>query len=72
MASGANACVLHHPADDAVIRDGELVLLDAGCELHGYASDVTRTFPANGRFSDAQREVYQVVLASRNAAMHCI
>lgn len=72
VASGANACVLHHLADDQLIHDGELVLLDAGCELSGYASDVTRTFPANGRFSDAQRQVYDVVLASRNAAVQCI
>ena len=51
VAAGANACVLHYRADQAPIRDGELVLIDAGCELDGYASDITRTFPANGRFS---------------------
>jgi len=51
VAAGANACVLHYRADAAPVRDGELVLIDAGCELDGYASDITRTFPANGRFS---------------------
>ena len=50
VAAGANACVLHYRADTAPIRDGELVLIDAGCELDGYASDITRTFPANGHF----------------------
>jgi Xaa-Pro aminopeptidase len=51
VAAGANACVLHYRADTAPIRSGELVLIDAGCELDGYASDITRTFPANGRFT---------------------
>ena len=53
VAAGANACVLHYRADTAPIRDGELVLIDAGCELDGYASDITRTFPANGTFHRA-------------------
>ncbi len=69
VAAGANACVLHYRADTAPIRDGELVLIDAGCELDGYASDITRTFPANGRFSAAQRELYDLVLASQQAAV---
>jgi len=68
VAAGANACVLHYRADDAPIRDGELVLIDAGCELDGYASDITRTFPANGKFSGPQRALYDLVLASQNAA----
>ena len=51
VAAGANACVLHYRADAAPVRNGELVLIDAGCELDGYASDITRTFPANGKFS---------------------
>lgn len=51
VAAGANACVLHYRADAAPVRDGELVLIDAGCELDGYASDITRTFPANGKFT---------------------
>ncbi|MEI2756012.1 MAG: M24 family metallopeptidase [Chitinophagaceae bacterium] len=53
VAAGANACVLHYRADNAPVRDGELVLIDAGCELDGYASDITRTFPANGRYAGA-------------------
>jgi Xaa-Pro aminopeptidase len=69
VAAGANACVLHYRADAAPVRDGELVLIDAGCELDGYASDITRTFPANGRFTGAQREMYDLVLASQDAAV---
>ena len=69
VAAGANACVLHYRADNAPIRDGELVLIDAGCELDGYASDITRTFPANGRFSGPQRALYELVLASQEAAI---
>ena len=69
VAAGANACVLHYRAGDAPIRDGELVLIDAGCELDGYASDITRTFPANGRFSGPQRALYELVLASQRAAV---
>ena len=69
VAAGANACVLHYRADNAPIRDGELVLIDAGCELDGYASDITRTFPANGRFSGPQRALYDLVLASQVAAI---
>ena len=68
VAAGANACVLHYRAGNAPIRDGELVLIDAACELHGYASDITRTFPANGRFSGPQRALYELVLASQDAA----
>ncbi|MEY4267274.1 MAG: hypothetical protein RIS90_1809 [Pseudomonadota bacterium] len=69
VAAGANACVLHYRADTAPVRDGELVLIDAGCELDGYASDITRTFPANGRFSGPQRTLYALVLASQYAAV---
>ena len=69
VAAGANACVLHYRADVAPVRDGELVLIDAGCELDGYASDITRTFPANGRFSGPQRALYELVLASQDAAI---
>jgi Xaa-Pro aminopeptidase len=69
VAAGANACVLHYRADDAPIRDGELVLIDAGCELDGYASDITRTFPANGKFSAPQRALYDLVLAAQDAAV---
>jgi Xaa-Pro aminopeptidase len=69
VAAGANACVLHYRADAAPIRDGELVLIDAGCELDGYASDITRTFPANGKFTGPQRTLYELVLASQQAAI---
>jgi Xaa-Pro aminopeptidase len=69
VAAGANACVLHYRADAAPVRDGELVLIDAGCELDGYASDITRTFPANGKFTGPQRTLYDLVLASQNAAV---
>ena len=69
VAAGANACVLHYRADAAPVRSGELVLIDAGCELDGYASDITRTFPANGKFTDPQRELYDLVLASQEAAV---
>ncbi|WP_323121432.1 aminopeptidase P N-terminal domain-containing protein [Burkholderia alba] len=69
VAAGANACVLHYPAGNAAARDGDLILIDAACELDGYASDITRTFPANGRFSGPQRALYDVVLAAQEAAI---
>ena len=69
VAAGANACVLHYRADAAPVRTGELVLIDAGCELDGYASDITRTFPANGTFTGPQRVLYDLVLASQEAAV---
>ncbi len=69
VAAGANACVLHYRADAGRVRSGELVLIDAGCELDGYASDITRTFPANGTFSGAQKTLYELVLASQEAAI---
>ena len=69
VAAGANACVLHYRADAAPVREGELVLIDAACELDGYASDITRTFPANGRFTGPQRDLYDLVLASQQAAI---
>jgi Xaa-Pro aminopeptidase len=68
VAAGPNACVLHYRADVAPVREGDLVLIDAGCELDGYASDITRTFPANGRFTGPQRTLYDIVLASQEAA----
>ena len=68
VAAGANACVLHYRADAAPVRDGELVLIDAGCRLDGYASDITRTFPANGKFT-APSALYDLVLASQDAAV---
>lgn len=69
VASGANACVLHYVANDGVLRSGDLVLIDAACEIDGYASDITRGFPVNGRFSGAQRDVYELVLAAQAAAI---
>ena len=69
VAGGANACVMHYRDNDRELKDGELLLLDAGCELDYYASDITRTFPVNGRFSPAQRAVYEVVLEAQLAAI---
>ncbi len=69
VAAGANACVLHYRADAAPVRKGELVLIDAGCELDGYASDITRTFPGDGKFTGPQRALYDLVLASQDAAV---
>jgi len=69
VAGGANACVLHYVDNAAELRDGDLLLIDAGCELDGYASDITRTFPVNGRFSGEQKAVYELVLAAQAAAM---
>ena len=72
VAGGANACVLHYVFNDAPLRDGDLLLIDAGCELDGYASDLTRTYPVNGCFSAAQREVYEIVLAAQRAAIESV
>ena len=64
VATGENACILHYRAGNAVLHDGDLCLIDAGCELDSYASDITRTFPVNGKFSSAQKQVYEIVLAN--------
>ena len=69
VAAGANACVLHYRAGPAPLKAGELCLIDAGCELDGYASDITRTFPTNGRFTPAQRRLYDLVLQAQKAAI---
>ena len=69
VASGASACVLHYNENNARMEDGGLLLIDAGCELDGYASDITRTWPINGRFSGAQKDVYELVLAAQAAAI---
>jgi Xaa-Pro aminopeptidase len=69
VAAGANACVLHYRAGEAELKAGDLCLIDAGCELDGYASDITRTFPANGKFTPAQRTLYDIVLAAQDAAV---
>ena len=68
VAGGANACVLHYIENDKPLPDGALVLIDAGCEQAAYAADVSRTFPVNGRFSAAQRDAYEIVLAAQDAA----
>lgn len=69
VAGGANACILHYVENESVLRPGSLLLIDAGCEYQGYAGDITRTFPVNGTFSAAQRDLYQVVLAAQQAAL---
>jgi Xaa-Pro aminopeptidase len=69
VAGGANACVLHYRDNNRRLDDGDLLLIDAGCELDGYAADITRTFPVNGRFGAAQREIYDLVLAAQSAAI---
>jgi Xaa-Pro aminopeptidase len=69
VAGGRNACVLHYRENHAPLAKGELLLIDAGCELDGYASDITRTFPVDGRFSSAQRDIYELVLAAQAAAI---
>lgn len=72
VAGGANACILHYVANDASLTEGSLLLIDAGCELDGYAADITRTFPVDGRFTAAQRDCYEIVLAAQAAAMACV
>ena len=69
VGGGANATVLHYVRNDQKLREGQLVLIDAGCELAGYASDVTRTYPVGGRFSGPGRAIYEVVLAAQEAAL---
>lgn len=69
VAGGSNACILHYTNNDQPLRDGDVVLIDAGGEYQSYAADITRTFPVNGKFSAAQRDVYEVVLAAQNASI---
>ena len=69
VAGGKNACVLHYIENNAVLNDGDLLLIDAGCELDGYASDITRTFPVSGKFSGPQKIIYELVLDAQQAAM---
>ncbi len=69
VAAGANACILHYTDNQSVLNDGDLILIDAGCEYELYASDVTRTFPINGRFSAPQRALYDIVYAANVAAV---
>lgn len=72
VAAGRNACILHYQQNDAVLRDGDLVLIDAGCEIECYASDITRTFPVSGRFSPEQKAIYELVLEAQQAAFAAI
>ncbi|WP_404365139.1 Xaa-Pro aminopeptidase [Marinobacter sp.] len=72
VGGGANGCILHYIENSSVLREGDLVLIDAGCELECYASDITRTFPVSGRFSEAQRQLYEVVLAAQYAAIDAV
>ncbi|AIS19037.1 Xaa-Pro aminopeptidase [Pseudomonas rhizosphaerae] len=72
VAAGRNACILHYQQNDALLRDGDLVLIDAGCEIDCYASDITRTFPVSGRFSPEQKAIYELVLEAQQAAFAAI
>jgi Xaa-Pro aminopeptidase len=72
VAGGLNACTLHYDSNAALLADGDLVLIDAGCEYENYAADITRTFPVNGRFTPAQRDCYDLVLAAHQAAVAAI
>ncbi len=72
VGGGANACVLHYIANDQPLGDGDLLLIDAGCEYDGYASDITRTFPVNGRFTGEQRVLYEIVLHAQEAAIDAV
>ncbi|OUU79638.1 MAG: Xaa-Pro aminopeptidase [Gammaproteobacteria bacterium TMED78] len=69
VASGNNACVLHYTDNSSVLNDGDLILIDAGCEYQFYASDITRTFPINGIFSEPQREIYEIVYSANQEAI---
>jgi Xaa-Pro aminopeptidase len=72
VAAGANSCILHYNTNNAQVKDGDLVLIDAGCELDSYASDITRTWPANGCFSGPQKALYELVLAAQQAAFEAV
>jgi len=72
VAGGPNACVLHYRDNSRQLQDGELLLIDAGCEYQGYASDITRTFPVSGRFTGPQKAVYEVVLAAQQACLDAV
>ncbi len=69
VGAGENGCILHYTENESKMRDGDLVLIDAGCELQGYAGDITRTFPVNGKFTAPQRAIYDIVLASLYRAL---
>ena len=72
VAGGANACILHYVENDQPLRDGDLVLIDAGAEWQYYASDITRTWPVNGSFGPEQHKLYALVLAAQEAAIDAV
>ena len=72
VASGANSCILHYTENRAQLKSGDLVLIDAGCEYQNYASDITRTFPVNGRFNPEQKAIYHIVLKAQQAIIALI
>lgn len=72
IASGSNSCILHYTENRAELKSGDLVLIDAGCEYHNYAADITRTFPVNGRFNQEQKAIYQIVLTTQQAIIDLI
>lgn len=72
VATGANACVLHYSQNNAVIKAGDLMLIDAGCEFESYAADITRTFPVSGKFNGPQKAIYELVLASQLASIKAV
>ncbi|AWP55457.1 proline aminopeptidase P II [Haemophilus influenzae] len=72
VAGGSNACILHYTENDRPLNDGDLVLIDAGCEFAMYAGDITRTFPVNGKFSPPQREIYELVLKAQKRAIELL
>ncbi|HYE16295.1 MAG TPA: Xaa-Pro aminopeptidase [Pyrinomonadaceae bacterium] len=72
VGSGANATILHYTSNDSVLKDGDLLLIDAGAEYRGYASDITRTFPVSGRFTEAQREIYELVLDAQEQCIRMV
>ena len=72
VAGGENACILHYNENNKLLNDGELLLIDAGCEILGYASDITRTFPIYGKFSEPQKEIYEIVLKAQKSAIASI
>ena len=72
VGSGAGACVVHYHPNDKILRDGDLLLMDAGCELNGYVSDITRTWPINGKWTSAQEDVYGAVLDAHDACVRAV
>ena len=72
VGGGENACILHYSKNTDLLKDGDLVLVDAGCEYKGYASDITRTFPVNGKFSSEQKLIYEIVLESQKQSIESI